>query len=361
MERPEKTTKITAEKSLRILVMPNWKMALSIALLSLGLAGCSSTPKQSSTQSTQLPSWVTQPPVASGMAYGVGSMENYGNPADAVKRAADMATADLVSQLKVTVSSEFTSSTSYSSGTHQPSAMQENVSQYIQSKTPVAELDEIKTINTWLDERYAYALVELDRNQAAARLRRDMADIELDLQRYAILAPQGSRLQQVQALLPALPLFAQRERLSERLALVSMERRNEPLPEALKALKQQIYQQIDQLTVSLELVNNDAQSLRASLIEGLTQQGLRLQNSAQADLRFIIKAELSDKRQGGSHHSFAYSQIVIEDANGRALSSFSKQAKGTSGMADVAAQKAAQQLAQIIATELAVTLTEKIR
>lgn len=333
-------------------------LALSASLLMLG---CSSAPNKAAKQSGLAPSWVTQLPTMMGMAYGVGSMEIYGNPAEAVKRAAELATADLVSQLKVTIDADFSSSTSYSQGTHQESQMQSSVNQYIRSKIPTAELDEIVTKETWLDDKYAYALVELNRNQAASRLQRDMRDAELELQDYAQRPQQGTRLQQLQTVLPALKLFAQRERVAERLALVSMQRRNEPLPSELRALEQKIYQQIDALQVSLSLENAGAKTLNASLIEGLTQQGLRLSNQATADLRFVVKAELTDKQQGGNFYSFASSQIIIEDGNGRALNSFSSQAKGVSGLENIARQKAAQQLAKVIADELAATLVEKIR
>ena len=76
------------------------------------LASCSSllktepdvTPEETIVASSQ-PSWITSPPQKANMAYGVGSMEVYGAPDQALKRASDFARADLVSRLKVTISS----------------------------------------------------------------------------------------------------------------------------------------------------------------------------------------------------------------------------------------------------------------
>lgn len=336
---------------------------LSCGLVSLLLVGCANLSNEHAAVAPQTiePAWVTQPPHALGKVYGVGSMERYGDSAAAVKRAAEMATADLLSQLKVTIESDYSSSTSYSHGTEQPSAMHTQVSQSVRSRTASAELDEVKTVDTWLDERYAYALVELDRQQAGARLRRDLAELELQLQHYVQLQPTGNRLQQLQALLPALEGLVEHQRLAERLALVSIERYQPSLPSELRSLQQRINQQLDSLTVVLELRNSGARALQAHLIEGLTQQGLRLQSTGPADLHFIVDVELSDQQQKQNYYSFAHSQIIIEDGAGRALSAFSKQARGVSGMPRVARQHAAQQLAELIAQELAVTLVEKIR
>ena len=83
-------------------------LTLAISLLS----GCSSLYEKGDSdvipdnvkQVESLPSWVTKQPTDKTKAYGVGSMEVYGSPDQALKRAADFARADLVSRLKVTIS-----------------------------------------------------------------------------------------------------------------------------------------------------------------------------------------------------------------------------------------------------------------
>lgn len=338
--------------------------ALVIGLCSLGLVACGPQavkPQSDSRSSGRQPDWVTQPPQQAGMAYGVGSMEIYGNPADAVQRAAELAKADLIAQLKVTVSGNFSSTTTETSGNQRSSEMLRTVSNYVQSRIPTVELDEVQTSETWLDDRYAYALAELNRNEAAARLRRDIADVEQELTAIAQLQPQGTKLQQLQPLLPALTLFAKRDKLAERLALISVQRRAEPLSASLRDLHNRIYQQLDQLVVTLELQDSGARAMGGNMLEALTAQGLRLQDSGSADLRFDVSAQLSDKTQGSSHYAFADTRVTIRDGQGRVLNSFSKQAKGVSGMADVARQKAAREAAAQIAAELAVTLVDKLR
>lgn len=327
------------------------------------LAGCSSQAVSPSAKSTsgKAPHWVTQPPQQSGMAYGIGSMEVYGNPADAVKRATEVARVDLVSQLKVTVEGNFSHSITETKGTNKNTEVQQSVRNYVRSQIPTAELDEVQVADTWVTEQQAYVLVELDRQKAAARLRRDLADLDADLTAIAEQQPQGNRLQQLQPLLPALALFAERDALSERLALVSVNRRGALLPDELSALQTRIYQQIDALVVTLEFSNQAAQQLEGSLLEALTAQGLRVQSAAAADLVFNVKAKQTHKQQGGNHYAFVDTQVTIKDRQARVLNAFSKQAKGVSGMADRAKQKAAHETAKLITNELAVTLADKLR
>lgn len=340
-----------------------WALLGSVCMSLMLLAGCSAktvTANASGAQKKE-PHWVTQPPQQSGMAYGVGSMEVYGNPADAVKRAAELAKADLVAQLKVTVAGSFSHSITETSGTNQTTQVQQNVSNYVRSQIPSAELDEVQISETWTDERLAYALVELDRQQAAARLRRDVSDVDAELLAIAQQQPQGNKLQQLQPLLPALKLFAQREALSERLALLSVERRGAMLPDELKELQNSIYQKIDELIVSLEFTNAAAKELEGSLLEALTAQGLRVQQSHAADLTFAVSAKQTKKQQGGNYYAFVDTQVVIKDSQQRVLNAFSKQAKGVSGMGTMAQQKAAIETAKLITNELAITLADKLR
>ncbi len=340
-----------------------WGLLATICMSLMLLGGCSTNAVAATSKGAQkkAPHWVTQPPQQSGMAYGVGSMEVYGNPANAVKRAAELAKIDLVSQLKVTVEGNFSHSITESSGTNQTTQVQQNVSNYVRSQIPTAELDEVQISETWVDGKLAYALVELDRQQAAARLRRDVADIDTELTAIAEQQPQGNKLQQLQPLLPALKLFAQRSALSERLALLSMERRGALLPAELKSLQDRIYQQIDELVVSLEFINNAAKELEGSLLEALTAQGLRIQQNQAADLTFAVSAKQTQKQQGGSYYAFVDTQVVIKDSQQRVLNAFSKQAKGVSGMGSMAQQKAALETAELITNELAVTLADKLR
>ena len=327
------------------------------------LVGCSSksvSPAVSG-KSQKVPHWISQPPQQAGMTYGARVMEVYSNPADAVKRATELGRVDLVSNLKVTVESNFSHSTTETSATDKTTQVQQNVSHYVRSQIPTAELDEVQVSETLVTDNWAYVLVELDRQQAASRLRRNIADIDTDLAAIAQQQPQGNKLQQLQPLLPALKLFAQREALSERLELVSVERRGAVLSAELKALEARIYQQIDGLVVNLEFTNAAAKQLEGSLLEALTAQGLRIQKGQAADLTFAVSGIHTQKQQRGNDYAFIDTQVVIKDSQQRVLNAFSKQAKGVSGMGNMAQQKAIIETAELITNELAVTLADKLR
>lgn len=337
------------------------KLLLAVALFA-SLSACSQAPASTDDgrgQGMQEPRWITNPPQVPGMAYGVGSMEIYGNKAEAMKRAVQLARVDMISQLKVTVSGDFTNTVEERSATGQESNVQRVMRNHVRSQVARTELDEVPVIKTHTDQTYAYALVELDRNQAAARLKRDMGKLDNELSGIAVLQPQGSSLQKLQPLLPALALFAQREQLNERLMLVSMDRQGEALTQPLMELQQRINGLISELQVSLELKNEDAMAMEGGMLEALTEQGLRISRS-EPDLIFEISSSLSNRQQNGRMYAFADSRVVLKDGNGRVLSSFSKQARGVSSLADVARQKAAQAVAKLLAEELAVTLASRL-
>lgn len=316
---------------------------------------------QPSLAKQEQPAWVTQPPQQAGMAYGVASMEIYGNPQAAIARATELARVDLISQLQVTVTGDFSSLQTMKSGTGQASEVRNSISNYVRSQVPTVELNEVRVSDTFVDGRIAYVLVELDRNKEAARLQQKISDLELRLLDLAGKPSAGSTLQQLQPLLPALKLLAEREQLVERLAFVSVSRQSFPALNDVQALQERIYALIDQLVVTVQYEDEGAQELKASLLEALTAQGLRVQDSHRADLSFKLSATLSSKIQGGSHYVFADTRVTILDGNNRVLSSFNKQAKGVSGIALKARQTAAHNAAKAIADELAVTLVDKIR
>lgn len=312
-------------------------------------------------QAKEQPAWVTEPPHKAGMAYGVGSMEIYGNPQAAIKRATELARADLVSSLQVTVSGDFSSLDRLETDSTSSSHMRSSVSNYVRSQIPTVELNEARVSATYVDQRVAYVLVELNRMQEVARLAQQISTVELDLVDLASRPVAGNTLQQLQALLPALALLAKRDQLAERMAFFSESGQQTPPLAEVKALQERIYKLLDALVVRLSLVDAGAKELGGSMLEALSKQGLRVQDSSAADLTFQVQASLNSKTQAGSHYVFIDARVTIVDTQGRVLNSFSKQAKGVSGIADKAKQAALNNIAQVIADELAATLVEKLK
>lgn len=343
--------------------MKRFNQLLSVMLIA-SLAGCmASAPKKSADAKGNrdiAPDWINDAPERNGFAYGVGSADFWGDKADAIRRAGDAARVNLVSQLRVTVSGDFSSDIQERKATGQQTELVQTVRNTIRSQVPAVELDEVAITESYLEKKYAYALAELDRAKAAARLRRQISDLEDQIKVIGNKPRSGTALQQVRVVLPALKLFAQRDRFADQLALVGTQRQKPALDSELQAIQTTVFGLLDQLQVRIAMTDAGAEEIAGGVIESLTDQGVRVNDRGDYDLLVEVAAKLRPAQRDGSHYVFADSRVMIKDNNGRVLSSFSKQAKGASGYADLAKAKAARNVAKALAAELAVTLVDKI-
>lgn len=342
----------------------------ALILGAAALTGCVTTPDKggsvvpdSYVQTNSYPQWVTSPPKAGGRVYGVGSMEVYGNPDQALKRASELARADLISQLRVTVASD-TSSVVDEYSLNGETSLQKSLRQAVSSRTPEVTLDELVIADTYVDNNYAYALAELDRSATAARLAADMASVEADISGMESQPLTGSTpLQRLQQQLPALDLFAQYDKLADQYALVSESHRRPQLDDNLRRYRTGIMQDIRELKVQLVLLDKDARTLSPGLIQALTEQGFRISStpSGVPDLIFEVAASLDEQKQDGNYYVFANASIRLKDGAGQLLSAFSGKGRGVSGLPKAAEDKAAAKLADIIAEELSASLAQRLQ
>lgn len=337
----------------------SFQVIFTLLAASMMLACVSNSPKTGSTN-TALPDWVTLPPQESGMAYGVGSVELYDNPDQAIKLATDYARADLVSRLKVNINSTTTSSIIESS-LNGATELQKEFSQSVSSSIPKTELDEVVISDTYTDSKYAYVLVELDRKATGARLSRQMNEVEMDISRLMEQPIQSTTtLGKIQQQLPALKLFAQHDQLAQKYAFISTRRMASPLSDEMKDYRASILSGLKQLKVNLKLTTPDAQKTKSSLIEALTEQGINLGEFEQPDLIFQLATQLQTIEEEGRNYVFANAQINIHDGQGTILSAFSKKARGVSGIEQNAIYKASENLGKAISEELAETLAQRL-
>jgi hypothetical protein len=306
------------------------------------------------------PDWVNNPPQRSGFAYGTGSGDLWGDKADAARRAGDAARVNLVSQLRVTVSSDFSSTVQERKTTGKQTELVQTVQNTIRSKVPTVELDEVKVTETFFEKKFVYALAELDRVKAASRLRAQIKSLEEQVIAINTQPRAGTTLQKLRVVLPALTLFAQRDRLADQLALVGTLRQRPVLGDELQQIEDTIYGLFNQLQVRISMTDAGAQEIAAGVMEALTEQGMRISERGAYDLMIQVSAKLRPVEKNGAHFVFADSRVTIKDANNRTLSTFSKQAKGVSGYADLAQAKAERSVAKVLAAELASALVDKI-
>jgi hypothetical protein len=341
---------------------------LASTLVICSLAACVAIAPKQSAESRRLenqtsfdtPAWVTNPPQRSGFAYGTGSGDLWGDKADAARRAADAARVNLVSQLRVTVTGDFSSTVQERKSTGKQTELVQTVQNTIRSKVPAVTLDEVRITETFFEKKFAYALAELDRVKAASRLRAQIAGLEEQIITLHNKPRSGTTLQKLRVVLPALTLFVQRDRLADQLALVGTQRQKPALNDELQGIEATIYDLFNQLQVRIRMSDAGAQEIADGVMESLTKQGMRISDQGAYDLMIEVSATLRPVEKNGSHFVFADSRVIIKDANNRILSAFSKQAKGVSGYADLAKAKAERSVAKVLADELASALVDKI-
>lgn len=335
---------------------------LTSAFLISSLGACSGNTSKSGDELEQIapPEWLENPPQKMNFAYGIGSGDIWGDKADAVRRAGDSARVNLVSQLKVTVSGDFSSTVQERKATGEQTELVQTVQNTIRSQVPPVELDEVIIIDTFFEKKFVYALAELDRIKAAARIKGQISELEQQIIALHDKPRSGSTLQKLRVLLPALKLFAKREGLADQLALVSMERQKPALSAKLEGINDAIYTLFNQLQVRINMTNSGAKEITAGVVEALTEQGMRISEQGSYDLLLDVSATLRPVEKQGSHFVFADSRVTIKDSNNRTLSTFSKQAKGVSGYPKLAQTKAEQSVAKMLANELASALVDRI-
>lgn len=336
---------------------------LSIALLVVGLVACKASPTKPASDlkhTFDAPEWVTNTPEQQGMAFGTGSADIWGDENDAIRRAGDAARVNLVSQLRVTISGNSYSNIEERKSTNKETELVQTMRNTIRSSVPPVELDEVKITESYVAGKFAYALASLDRKQAAARISSNINALEENIVAINNRPRKGGILEQVRVLLPALKLFAERERLADQYALVSISRKKPSLDDNLALIQRQIYRLFNQLQIRITMNDVGAEQIASGVIEALTEQGMRINNQGEFDLLIEVSAVLRPFENSGLHYVFADSRVTIKDSQSRILSTFSRQAKGASGYSELAQAKAEKSVANMLAAELANALVERI-
>jgi chaperonin cofactor prefoldin len=337
------------------------RLMVAAVTASLLLTACVNNPSKKQTDGT--PQWVVNEPVQGGHVYGVGSAPVYGDAARALQQAQDAARVTMVQKLKVTISGTLTQDTQETRQTGQQTQLMKTVRNTISSSIPNAELDNVEVEENFVDQanKVAYSLVHFDRVKAASKLRQRISD--LDMQVTGLnnkVSSNQDTLTQLQGLMPALKWLEQRERLSEQMQLVDVNNRSVVKDDMLVAVEDRIKALFDALVVNLIPSNADGSKMRDGLVESLTDLGLRISGQS-PHLVFRYAANLRPVQKGGRFIVFASGKVSIEDANGRTLSSFTREAKGVSAASREQAEfKAVQGLAQVLGQELAKSFVMKI-
>jgi hypothetical protein len=309
---------------------------------------------------TERPGWIELLPERSGHEYGVGSADVYSGEADAIEQAKERARADLIRQIQVTVSSEFSSQSDLNMVDGQRNSFVEQVNEKISSRIPDVELPGLSWQAQWQDPKSGtfYVLAHLNRRAAEQQLSERLSLLDIDLA-DAQLPDQGNRFQRVQQALPLLSQFAQRDKLVQQLSFIAESGFVRfQLDDELKSLRQSLNRLVASLRIELVPKNQQAKQLATGLAEGLSQLGLVLsdQSLKKPDLSLNYSLRLTDKTVSGTYYVFAHTQLQVRNQDNQILKGFEREAKGVSGFPERAQQAAIQRLAKILAENVVATL-----
>ncbi|OPX54540.1 LPP20 lipoprotein [Oceanospirillum multiglobuliferum] len=327
-------------------------LALALMLVSL-IAGCSGTePKPIVTP----PEWVDVLPEQKGYLFGLGSADKSTSDSDQLELARERARADLIKQLQVTVSSDFSSQSRLEMTDGRNTGFVEVVNDKVRSRIPDISLPGIGWQTSWQHPETGtlYVLARLNRRAAVAQLSEQLSSLDLELSELRL--PQtGSRLERVREALPMMALFAKRDKLVQQLSFVAESGAfNRLADEEVRQLRREISRLISSLQISLTAGDLGARALEASLAEELTKLGVQLVPAANSDtdLRLSYTLSLSRTDKNRTFYVFARSAVQIKDNQNHTLRAFERESKGVSSLPDRAQQQAVQQLGLTLAKEI---------
>ena len=317
----------------------------------------------------QPPAWFQHPPQEVGLLYAAGSA-GPGERESALARARQ----DLVSQLRLTITSDVRRNEDYSSqeasGQNRAERLAQVARSDIQSKASAADLPGV-TVVEQVDQREAvYVLLRLDRIAWANDLRAHIAilDTNLPTEAAAVLAlPIATPVQRLTAagqhIRRLLPLLVERDEYLTRLrtALPGSAMPEEPINRA--ALDRHLQDLLAELTVTLP-EDPSVIPLQTQLIESLRSVGLRAVPAGQVGvLQLPLKLTTRAETIGGQvklDGQLNGSLRLAPDAGGTQLGGIALTERASSTREDVARERLYQKLAKRLADDLDQRLTKML-
>lgn len=338
---------------------------IALMLSALMLTGCSSAPEKTE---SGMPDWVNSLPERSGYVYGVGSADNTGSEANAAESARERARADLIRQMQVTVSSEFTRETRLKMAGEETTEFVEQVNDKVRSRIPQVELPGLSWTERWVNPATGthYALAELNRRAAEARLAEQLTTLDLELEEKRLPpaeTPEGepvSRIDQVREAMPVLSLFAKRDKLVRQLTFVAESGFSRFQPdEELQIFREALNRVLSDLTLTIHPTGRSDDRVFYALSQQLTQQGFSVVTRQQsADLFLYYDLSLTGTVQQNQHYVFVFANVIVRDNQGKIIQSYQQEARGVSGVKKRAEYLAIKSLADAFQKRLVAGLLQ---
>ena len=331
---------------------------IAISTLVVGCGGSSNVKKSKS--SAGKPDWILNTPVMPGELYGVGSAEIFGgNEAGATARAKDIARVELVKQISVDVSGEVEQEITETMKDGVGS-LSENLRQAVKSKVPEFKLTHVTQEDSYNDGKRVSALVKLDVTKELQGLRRQISDLDMQIDEYAEKFRQQDPhgMSAVRLIAPALILIDQRADLQARHNALSPASSTSPLlTEEIREFVSQVYERIGQMSIAVVSEDSTNANFQTALISSLTEKGMRI-TEGDADVQVVYNLSTNNVKRSGTVFSHTSGNISIKDETGRVVKAFQAKTKGASTDANEAEARSIKKLSDKLGKELMAALFE---
>lgn len=309
------------------------------------------------------PSWVLSPPSDTRYLYGVGSVIQSEDLVADIKGARQQANADMANQLRVTISQSNVQSTQVSQSTSQSEQVLKSFSSTTRMDTESLVLEQSETLENVATGKYVYVLQRLDRAKITARLRREITELDTQLEAIALEAKtQGNLVEQWQSILPALPILSER---AQKLDLLQLYSTNANLAsaksETIKGLETQLSSLLTQLSIQVSSQSARSQSLIKVLRSELTDKGLTPSSKATSPLRINLHISTNKQLKEGRTYQFVNLNASLDEVSrdsSKMLASWSLTGRGISATPEQATQSAYKKAAKSLADEIFTYLTQ---
>lgn len=325
-------------------------------------ANASSSTLNSAPKNTT-PSWVLSPPVDKRYLYGVGSVIQTEDLVADIKAARQQANADMANQLRVSVSQSNVQSTQVSQTNSQSEQVLKSFSSTTRMDTESLVLEQSETIENVATGKYVYVLQRFDRAKISSKIRREISDLDTQLEDIAAATKQsGDLVDQWQSLLPALPIMSERAQKLDLLQLYSSSANlASEKTETVKALEVQVGKLLTQLSIQVSSQSTGSKPLMKVLRSELTEKGLTPDSRSNAPLRINLHISSNKQLKEGRTYLFvnlnaSLDEVTRDDSN--MLASWSLTGRGISATPEQATQAAYKKAAKALADEVFNFLTQ---
>ena len=342
------------------------KPVLAVVALGLLLAGCDGGLGRPATPAGP-PAWYGHPPQEAGMLHAVGAAADRETALSRARR-------DLVSQLRLSIRADATSTEDYSSheatGTNRAERLAQKARSQVQANASAEDLPGVTVVEQTEALGTSYVLLRLDRQAWADDLRTRIAGLDARLpgEVAAVLAlPVGTARERLAAtgahIRRLLPLLVERDEYLTRLRIATP---GTPMPaDAIDrpTLDRRLSDLLADLTVALP-ADPSVAPLQGQLIESLRSVGLRtLEAGHPGVLELPLTLTLRSETIGGQiklDGQLSGSLRLAAEAGGTQLGGISLSERASSARDDVARERLYQKLAKRLAEDLDQRLTRML-